>query len=119
MAEQASLDEASWSLTQQGAMEQYHLLLRAALERDLNTFVELALAATPICEAAGAEPGGTAFGEWCGLCPLRQQYGGCRPIITQMVRAAEQGNWEAAQLLVLSLIAEVAGVSPPTARAER
>src|SRR3954465_9805764 len=88
----------SWSLSQQGALEQYHCLLRAALEHDLRAFVELALATTPICEAAGAETGGTAFGEWCEQCPLHRQYGGCRPIVGQMVRAAEQGNWEAAQM---------------------
>src|SRR4051794_32028743 len=109
----------SWPRSQEGALEQYHCLLRAAREHKLSAFVELALATTPICESSGAEPGGTAFGEWCERCPLHHQYGGCRPIVGQMVRAAEQGNWEAAQLMVLALTAEVAGMRPPTPPAAR
>jgi len=100
----------TWPLAQQGAVDHYHDLLKAARTHDLHRFERLARTATPICVAAGARAGGAASGDWCERCPLHHEYGGCRPIVAQMIRAANAGNWDAAQLLALALIAEVADV---------
>lgn len=92
-----------------GSVRHYHELLELARARDLTGLRKAAQEAHPICVAVGAKPGGAAFGPWCEDCPLRWQYGGCRPIIGHIVQAAEHGNWDAAQLLIMSLIAEAVG----------
>jgi hypothetical protein len=102
-----------WEQARRGSVARYHALLEAAHERDLASLQRAAREAHPICVASGAEPGGSAFGEWCEQCPMAGQYGGCHPIIDQMLRAAGQANWEAAELLILSLIAEAAGMRLP------
>lgn len=102
-----------WEQARQSAVQRYHALLEAAHRRDLAVLKRTAQEAHAICVASGAEPGGTAFGEWCEECPMREQYGGCHPLVDQMLRAAEQGNWEAAELLILALVAEAAGMRLP------
>jgi hypothetical protein len=105
---QPALDEKTVS----GAVQQYHRLLDAARARDLTLFQQLAGEAHPICVAAGAKPEGPAVGPWCEHCPLRREFGGCSPLIAHMLHAAEGGHWDAAQLLVLSLIAEAVATAP-------
>jgi hypothetical protein len=104
---------AAWEPAQLGAIEHYHQMLDAARRHDAAALRALAGQAQPVCVASGAEPEGPASGEWCDDCPMRHVYGGCQPLISHLLRAAEAGNWEAAQLLVLALIAEVAGVTRP------
>lgn len=104
-----ALQPVQWEAAQLGSIEHFHRLLDAAQAKDLDGFLSLTHQAHPICEGAGAPAGGTAIGKWCGHCPLAEQYGGCHPLLDQMNRAAQAGNWEAAQMLVLALIAEVAG----------
>lgn len=98
-----------WEAAQIGTIRHYRELLAAAQQRDLPRFERLARMAHPICHAAGAPEGGPAEGPWCATCPLAQVYGGCQPLIDQMIRAAHAANWEAAQMLVLALMAEAAG----------
>jgi anti-anti-sigma regulatory factor len=102
-----------WDTALVGSLEHYHQLLELARQGDLPALRRAAAAAHPICVGAGAEPGGPASGEWCRNCPVRHLYGGCQPLVDHVLRAAEQGNWEAAQLLILSLIAETTGVTGP------
>lgn len=104
-----TLQPIQWEAAQLGSIEHFHRLLDAAQAKDLDRFLSLTHQAHPICEGAGAPAGGTAIGKWCGHCPLAEQYGGCHPLLDQMNRAAHAGNWEAAQMLVLALIAEIAG----------
>jgi hypothetical protein len=104
------LPAEEWRAAREGAIRHYEQLLASARRHDREAFAAAAAAAHPICVASGAEPGGRAFGEWCDRCPLRAEYGGCQPLLEQATRAAEHGNWDAAQLLVMALIAEVAGM---------
>jgi hypothetical protein len=103
-------DSEAWRQAQEGALAHYHRLLATARAGDAAAFAHAARAAQPICVAAGATAGGPAFGEWCSRCPLRAEYGGCQPLLAQAIRTAERGNWDAAQLLVMALIAEVVGM---------
>jgi hypothetical protein len=100
---------AEWEIAQIGTIQHYRELLQAAQQRDLPRFERLARLAHPVCEVSGAPGEGPAVGHWCTHCPLAQVYGGCQPLLDQMIRAAHAANWEAAQMLVLALIAETAG----------
>lgn len=100
----------TWSSVRMGSVEHWHELLAAARRHDLVAFLRLSGESHPICVAAGADPGGPAFGAWCAACPLHALYGGCRALLDQANHAVELGNWDAAQLLVLALIAEAVGM---------
>jgi hypothetical protein len=102
-----------WEPALLGSLDHYHHLLEITRRRDLPALRAAAQEAHPICVAAGAQPGGPVFGEWCRQCPVRHVSGGCQPLVAHMLRAAEHGNWEAAQMLILSLIAEASGVTRP------
>jgi hypothetical protein len=99
----------------EGALGHYRQLLDAMRRRDLEATRTLAAEAHSVCVAMGAAPGGHAIGEWCERCPMREAYGGCQPVLAHAVRAADRGAWEAAELLVLALMAEVVGMEPPPA----
>lgn len=101
--------DPGWVNARLGTVGHYHQLLAAAQQQDLARFETLAAAAHPVCVEAGAHPQGHAVGPWCTECRLAARYGGCRPLLDHMIRAARTGNWEAAQLLVLTLIAETVG----------
>lgn len=101
--------DPGWVNARLGTVGHYHRLLSAAQQRDLARFETLVAAAHPVCVEAGAHPQGHAVGPWCTECRLAAQYGGCRPLLERMVRAARAGNWDAAQMLVLALIAETVG----------
>jgi hypothetical protein len=112
------LAPAEWQAAREGALEHYQHLLAAARVRDVEQFAAAARLAHPLCVAAGAPAGGLAFGEHCSDCPLRKEYGGCQPLLAQATRAAERGNWDAAQLLLLALIAQVAGMPEATVESQ-
>lgn len=104
-------DEA-WQEAQVDTIEHYHRMLHAASARDLGALRRLAGEAHPICIASNAPAGGAAFGAWCEDCPLHRQYGGCHPLVERMLGDAAAGSWEAAQLLILTLIQEVVDMRP-------
>ncbi len=102
-----------WRAAQRETAAHYQRLLDTARREDLPALRAAALEAHPICVASGAQAEGPAFGHWCDHCPLRHQYGGCQPLLQHAVRAAEHGNWEATELLLMALIAEVVGMRLP------
>jgi hypothetical protein len=104
----------TWDQAQGEALEYFHRMLYAARRQDLAFLQQQAAKAHPLCVTSDMDPGGDLLAEGCDTCPVGEQYGNCRLLIIRAVKSAEQGNWEAAQLLLLSLIAEVAGVQPPT-----
>lgn len=97
-----------WEAAQKATVERLRTLLLAAQNRDLPVLKALARQATPLCVASGAPEGGTAFGTWCTHCPMTDRYGGCRPLMDQMLRAAAKDDWDVAELLIMALIGEAA-----------
>ena len=99
---------------QREALEHFHRMLYAARRQDLATLLEEAAKAHPLCVTSELDPSERLLAEGCDTCPVGEQYGNCQQLIGRVMNTAEQGNWEAAQLLLLSLIAEVVGVQLPT-----
>jgi len=104
----------TWEQAQEDALAHFQRMLHAARRQDLATLLEEAAKTHPLCVAAEPYPGERLLAVGCDTCPIGVQYGNCRQLIHRATNAAEQGNWEATQLLLLSLIAEVVGVQLPT-----
>ena len=102
-----------WETAQTATVEQLRTLLLAAQNRNLSLLKALAWEATPLCVASGALEGGTASGCWCAHCPMTERFGGCRPLVDPMPRAAGLGDWEVAELPIMALIAEAAACTGP------
>jgi hypothetical protein len=103
-------DPQKWRQALAESLLHYRRLLQAIDATDAGELRLVAAQAHPVCIAAGAAQGGTAFGKWCQDCPLRKDYGGCQPVIAQILRSASLKDWESARRLVLALIAQVEGL---------
>jgi hypothetical protein len=103
-------DPQKWRQALAESLLHYRRLLEAIDAADAGELRLVAEQAHPVCIAAGAAPGGTAFGKWCQDCPLRKDYGGCQPVVAQILRSAALNDWGSARALVLALIAQVEGL---------
>jgi hypothetical protein len=88
-------------------------MLQAARRHDLATLLNEVQERHPTCVTAQPEVGERPCTERCHTWPVGDQYGNCRQVITRAIKTAQRGNWEATQLLILALIADVVGAESP------